>query len=457
MATVVQAASGEVVGTSLAITFGSDITPGNSVMLALSIIDFNTGSYSTAVTLGSSPDNWVMYKHGERNAGTDEQSYVYAGCWADLATELEGETEVTITLTGASGGELTSIIAHAWEVNGPPSAIKDVTGSGIGLSTAWGTGSFGPTAQGGEFWLGCASFSGNASVTGPSGWTCTSLAVTATDNSGMAGYQLAASAGSPDYAGTMTGAGEQWAAAAVTFQSGTASATADMSGAGTLAAAGGPAASASLSGAGTLAAAGISAPPDSAALGGAGELAAEASVTIEATAAMSGAGTLQAYGTPPTEWTVANQWAGTITQNPLFGPSLPGLAEIALPLTPATSVGGGSGLPSAGSWLFALCGWRQAPGAPPATVNVGDDTHSWWRPAVPSEPSGLTRATCWYTANAGQVTTAPAWVYVAPNSYTAGMAVLVIEVAGIGTWDLLAGIAAAYDAATGSLSMTVTL
>ena len=72
---------------------------------------------------------------------------------------------------------------------------------------------------------------------------------------------------------------------------------------------------------------------------------------------------------------VVNQWAGTVTHSPSWGDDLPGNASCVIPLTPASSVGGGSGVPTMGNWLFALVGWNAAAGQ--ATINVGCDTHRW--------------------------------------------------------------------------------
>jgi hypothetical protein len=453
---VVQSASATANATSLTVTLRSPVAARNTVCASVSAWDGMTGTFTVALTLGSSPDNWGLCRHYTRTAsGTNS----YASVWADPDC-AGGANTVTITLSGATGGLSTGMAATVYEVAGLPGATEDANGATGGNSAAYGTGSFSPvtTAAADEFWFCCVTTeNGSDTITGPAGWTNTaSLNTGSTNNGSMSGYQCTSATGSPVYSGTIGGAGCQWAVAGATLMAGTAAGVAGPEGTGTLGAAGALEGSAADTGTGTLAAAGISAPPGTAPESGAGTLDAAGVVIVGDIAAASGTGTLTAAGAGGVPL-VVNQWAGSITQNPVFGPSLPGLAEIALPLTRATSVGGGSGAPTQGNWLFTIAGWRQSPGSPPATVNVADDTHAWWRPAAPSSPTGLTRTVIWYQPNIGAVTNNPAYIYVAPNGYTAGMAVLVVEVSGIGTWDEVAGVETAYSAATRSLSLTVTL
>ena len=148
---------------------------------------------------------------------------------------------------------------------------------------------------------------------------------------------------------------------------------------------------------------------------------------------------------------VVNQWAGTVTHSPAWGPSLPGLASCVIDLTPANSVGGGTGTPVQGNWLFVLAGWNAAAGE--ATVNVGCDTHQWWRPAAPSLVTGATRTTVWYQPNI----IPPSSVYVAPSAYMDGLSVLVVEVGGLGPWDQVTTLASNYAAGATSLPLAAAL
>lgn len=153
-----------------------------------------------------------------------------------------------------------------------------------------------------------------------------------------------------------------------------------------------------------------------------------------------------------------NSWAGTFAQPSAFGPVPPALQSTVIALDSGTSVGGGSGTPSAGNWLFCIAGWNQA-GIAAATVADCDDIHSFWRPGnvttsdwAVSTSAGNTRTSIWYTPNLARQ---PADVYAAPSGAMAGTACLVIEVAGLGPWDTVTGIATNYAAAAESLSLAL--
>jgi len=154
---------------------------------------------------------------------------------------------------------------------------------------------------------------------------------------------------------------------------------------------------------------------------------------------------------------VVNQWAATFAQPAAFGPVPPALQSSVIALNSSTSVGGGSGVPSAGNWLFCIAGWQA--GATAATVGDADDIHSFWRPGnvttstwAVSSPSGETRTSAWYTPNLARV---PGDVYVAPSGAMAGRACLVVEVSGIGPWDVVTGINTAYAASARSLALAL--
>ena len=154
---------------------------------------------------------------------------------------------------------------------------------------------------------------------------------------------------------------------------------------------------------------------------------------------------------------VVNQWAATFAQPAAFGNMPPALQSTVIALNSSTSVGGGSGTPSAGNWLFCIAGWQA--GLAASTVGDADDIHSFWRPGdvttsewAVSSPSGKTRTSIWYTPNLAR---APGDVYVAPSGAQAGRACLVVEVTGIGPWDTVTGITTAYANSTRSLNLTL--
>jgi hypothetical protein len=162
---------------------------------------------------------------------------------------------------------------------------------------------------------------------------------------------------------------------------------------------------------------------------------------------------------PPPEPTalVVNQWAGTLAQPPVFASVPAPCASVVVALDEASSVGGGSGTPTAGNWLFCIAAWNAAgadplaPVIPPVTVSVRDDSHQWWRPAPPSPAAGGTRTAVWYQPDI----IPPASVYVAPTGFAPGTAVLVVEVAGLGPWDVVTGTDSGFgiDAESQALSL----
>ena len=160
---------------------------------------------------------------------------------------------------------------------------------------------------------------------------------------------------------------------------------------------------------------------------------------------------------PPPTALVVNQWAGTIAQPSVFSQLPAPCASVVVTLDPSASVGGGTGTPTAGNWLFAIAAWNSAgadplpPALPPVTVSAGDDTHQWWRPLTPSPTAGGTRTAVWYQPNI----IPPATVYVAPSGFATGTAVLVAEVAGLGPWDEVTGISSGYGTGAESVSMSL--
>lgn len=154
----------------------------------------------------------------------------------------------------------------------------------------------------------------------------------------------------------------------------------------------------------------------------------------------------------------ANQWSGTFAQLATFGTTYPALQSTVIALTPANSVGGGSGTPTAGNWLVCIVGWNQT-GLSASTVACNDDLHSFWRPGneaastwAVSTSTGNTRTAIWYTANP---VAAAGNIYIAPNGVQAGTACLIVELTGTGAWDVVTGINTNYAAAATSLNLAL--
>ena len=128
----------------------------------------------------------------------------------------------------------------------------------------------------------------------------------------------------------------------------------------------------------------------------------------------------------------------------------PALQSTVIALDSGTSVGGGTGTPTAGNWLVAIAGMNEQSAASGFTVGDSDDIHSYWRPAKVSTPSGLTRTSVWYTANTARQVN---FSYIAPNGAMDGLAVLILEISGLGPWDVLTVTDAAYAAAATALNL----
>lgn len=155
---------------------------------------------------------------------------------------------------------------------------------------------------------------------------------------------------------------------------------------------------------------------------------------------------------------ILNQWASTFAQSLTFQQTPSALQSTVIALTPANSVGGGSGTPTAGNWLVLIAGWNQK-SLPAVTMCANDDAHAFWRPGnvttstwAVSPSSGNTRVAVWYTANP---LNAALKTYAAPSGLMAGMAVLVVELSGTGPWDTITGINTNYAAGATTLNLAL--
>lgn len=457
MATV-QQTSNDGFGTSLVLTFPNPVTAGHCIVVACSVTDSASSSFTAAPVLGSSPDNFYLHRQIRRSAGSQTS---YSVIWSD-GDCAGGSKTITITLSGATGSVSTGLIAWAWEedsIIGHGVAIEDVTGAQSGNSTAWSTGSFTPHAStaGAGFVAALVGVGSSPAITGPGIlWTNTAKISSPVGGSALAGTILSGGVVTPVWSGTLSGAGSLWTAVGVALHTGSKSGTASEAGHGTLAAAAGTGGGAAESGHGTLAGRASGAPPDSAPLIAEGTLGATGTAIIQAgTAPLAGFGGLSASGAGLAPQ-VVNQWSGTEAQPSAFGYIPPATLSADVALVPAASVGGGSGRPTAGNWLFVAVGWRPLAGAGPVTISVQDDGHQWWRPGQPSSGTGLVRCAAWLQPNIGAATgIPPATVYVSPLGPVASLAVLVVEVAQLGPWDHRYAATTAYNPATRSLTMSI--
>lgn len=397
------------------------------------------GEYAEETTLAVTPGNVYTFTIG---AGGSSTATSFPG--DSVTVTAHAGSNSSASQSGAVGGSGSANSIHFSGGHGGNGAAGATKGGGGGGSGA-GTGSAGAT---GSNAVGSSGASGGTAPSGGgnggNGGTSATSGVNGSAPGGGGG-------GGGDGASHVGGNG---AAGQITLTySAPAAGTATLTGVGTLTAAGGLAGAATLTGAGTLSA--VQAGSGHATLTGIGTLA--PAVTQRAVATLTGVGTLTAAGGAPAPAAV-NQWAATFTQPSGFTTTPPALQSLVVALTPAGSVGGGSGVPSAGNWLFCLTGWNQN-GLPASTVGDADDIHSFWRPGnetastwAVSTPAGKTRCSAWYTPNLAR---SPGDVYVAPSGAQAGQACLVVEISGLGPWDVVTGISTNYSAAATTLGLAL--
>ena len=408
---VVQTVSSNSLSPTIAAT-----TAGNCLVVC--VMSENTSAQSVSgVTLGGSADNFAA-------AVSDNTEHTSAFIWCDPDC-AGGQTAVVI-----SGSSLDVASGHGgvvvYEVSGlVTSAVVDQTNHGHTTSgTSWTSNATSTTTQAAEFWVGCADVSA-ATIAGPSSpWSNTSPSTVC-----AAGYQIVASTGAATYSGTQGALGGPSGACVATLF-GSSAVNANVTGV---------AAEVTVQG-------GIGTPAGT--TGGGNVTGVAAQVTVQG-----GIGTPAGGGI-----LVINQWAGTFAQPSSFGSMPPALQSTVIALDSGTSVGGGSGTPSEGNWLFCIAGWNQK-GLTAATVGDADDIHSFWRPGnvttsdwAVSTSAANTRTSVWYTPNLARV---PGDVYVAPNGAMAGTACLVVEVQGLGPWDTVTGINTSYAAGGTTLSLAL--
>jgi hypothetical protein len=150
---------------------------------------------------------------------------------------------------------------------------------------------------------------------------------------------------------------------------------------------------------------------------------------------------------------VVNQWSSGYAQGTTMSTLVPLLQSCTVPLTSGYSVGGGSGTPTAGNWLFCVASWTQDPALASVHTGIQDDIRSWWREFPAAGATGNTRTTIAYTPHTAR---AAGTIYVAPDGPIAAITVLVVEVSGLGPWDTAgAGYPVTnYAAAATSLSLS---
>lgn len=190
-------------------------------------------------------------------------------------------------------------------------------------------------------------------------------------------------------------------------------------------------------------------------LAGIGTMTPNATLGVKAT--LGGVGSLSASGGLPAA-TVVNQWANSYGQGTTFGSVTSALQSCVVPLNLANSVGVGSGVPTAGNWLFCIASWTQDPAIINVHTGASDDTHQWWRQFPASGSGQNVRTAISYVPSIGTGSTntiVPQYVYVAPDMSIAAINVLVVEIAGLGPWDTVTGKTSNYTAAGTSVALSL--
>ena len=402
------------------------------------------GAYGQNTAVPVTASSVYSFTIGSGGSGTD--------------TTFTGDSSTTVTAAHGTGG---SGASHG--TGGAAGSAPVVYAGGNGGNGSSGTGNRGGGGGGGSAGASSGGGAGGAGSNiggGASGSAGSGGGAAGGNGAAPTGVAVAGSApggggggGRSTAAGFSAGAGGAAGQVALTYTAAL-SGTAVLSGTGTLTAAGAIAGAAALAGVGTLAAA--QSGHGTAALAGVGTL--TASATQRPVASLTGVGTLTATGGLPAP-AVVNQWANSYGQGTTFGSITSSLQSCVVPLNPASSVGGGSGTPTAGNWLFAIASWTQDPAIINVHTGTSDDTHQWWREFPASGPGDNVRTAVAYVPNIGTGSSSsivPQYVYCAPDGAVAAINVLVVEISGLGPWDTVTSTDVNYTAAGTSLSLTGT-
>lgn len=375
-------------------------------------------------------------------------SFTIGGGGTSTNTSFPG-TSVTVTAnfgtsapgqSPGSGGSGSTNTIHNSGGNGGTGLTSANTGGAGGGGSAGASGGGGAGGNGANLGAAGGSAGGGGGAAGGAGGA--NSAVGNNGNAPGSGAGGGGSSGSLNHVGG-TGAGGQVTLTYNSAQNG----NANLTGVGTLSAFGALSGKTPLSGTGTLTASrsgfGTSV------LTGAGTLTPKAIQGAKST--LGGTGSMSAFG-GSTAPAVVNVWSNSYGQGTTFGSITSALQSCVVPLTPAFSVGVGSGTATQGNWLFCIASWTQDPQISVVHTGTGDDIHSWWREFPASNQAGNVRTTITYTPNTAQPV---GNVYVAPDAEIAAINVLVVEISGIGPWDTVSGKTSNYASSATSLSMSL--
>jgi hypothetical protein len=398
------------------------------------------GEFAEETALAVTASSNYSYTIGAGGSATDTS---FPGNSVTVTAHAGGSASGTGQGTAGSGS--TNSVHFSGGHGG--SGIVGSTKGGAGGGSSAGTGSAGTAGNNSS-----GGTSGAAGGSAPSGGGNGGNGANSTGNSGFAGGAPGGGGGGGSTHSPSTGGAGAAGQVTLTYTA-TVNQSAVLSGEGTLTAQGGPAGIATLSGVGTLTAA--RAGSGNATLPGVGTLIPKVSQVT--TAALAGVGTLTAQGGNPTP-AVVNQWANSYGQGNTFGSTMSALQSCVVGLSPANSAGPGTGVPSAGNWLFAIASWTQVPQVINVHTGVSDDTHQWWRQFPASGSGQNVRTSVSYVPNIGTGSTnsiVPQYVYVAPDMSIAAINVLVVEISGLGAWDTVTGKTGNYTASGTSVSLSL--
>jgi hypothetical protein len=180
---------------TLTCTFGSNTTPGNSIVVIWASGQTTTNPTISGITIGGNAEHFGSAESLNNNAQLD------AEIWLD-SNLTTASTSVVVSFSGGTGSGSFAECACAYEV--PGILTTDKVAGGTNASTTWDSGATAATTQAAEILFGSAAIGQSQvpTVTGVGSWT-TVTAVPATNCRLIGGYQIVAATGAAEFKGTV--------------------------------------------------------------------------------------------------------------------------------------------------------------------------------------------------------------------------------------------------------------
>lgn len=205
MPSIVQETSNSSATSSLTLTFGSNITFGNSVVVCITAYLAQITGNILSITSSNGND---IYQYA-----TFDQDFGNAILWTPAAYGGANTITVTVTTGANSGGATAGIFGYAYET--PPLALLDQQKWARNIAggiTSWSSGTTPTTTVANDLWIGYAvaynATTSGGTITGPStgGWTNEAAVngqlINTNYFSYVSGYQFVTSTGTATYSGT---------------------------------------------------------------------------------------------------------------------------------------------------------------------------------------------------------------------------------------------------------------